>query len=263
MCATSGSQLPDALVGQARRRPRQRDRPQRLRVLVVDGRGDAARARRVLLVVERVAAVANDLERRPHRLRRNDRVRRDARQSLHLEDRVDLLVGQRGEYRLADARSVQRHPAAEPHQDPHHLVTLDLRDEHGLGAVEDGEVRGLARLLHQAAHVEVALRDEVAIGEKPGTDGEGVKADIPETERAGLIDVAHLFQRREEPVRRGRRQAHPMGEIRERDAAVGLGERFEQVEPARQALHLSGDGAGLRRNAALTRRVGEAMRHHA
>ena len=30
-----------------------------------------------------------------------------------------------------------------------------------------------------------------------------------------------------------------MGEIRERDAAVGFGQRFQQVEAARQALHLA------------------------
>ena len=40
-----GAELLDALVGQARRRTGERDRAQRLRVLVVDRRGDAARAR--------------------------------------------------------------------------------------------------------------------------------------------------------------------------------------------------------------------------
>ena len=51
-------------------------------------------------------------------------------------------------------------------------------------------------LLHQAAHVGVALRDEVAIGEESGADGERLQADIPESQIAGLVDVAHLFQRR-------------------------------------------------------------------
>ena len=51
--------------------------------------------------------------------------------------------------------------------------------------------------------------------EEARADGERLQADVPEPEIATLIDVAHLLQRREEPVRRRRRQAHPVGEVGE------------------------------------------------
>ena len=108
-----------------------------------------------------------------------------------------------------DACSGTRLPSL--HQNPHHLVALDLSDEHRLGAVEDREVRRLAGLFHQPAHVDVALRDEIAIGEKSGADGERMQADVPEPEIACLVHIAHPLQRREEPVRRRRRQARRGG----------------------------------------------------
>jgi hypothetical protein len=88
--------------------------------------------------------MSNHLERGPHRLGRDDRVRRDSRQALDLEDRVDLLVGQRREECLADTRRVKRHAAADLHEDAHHLVALHLGDEHRFGPVQDREVRRLA-----------------------------------------------------------------------------------------------------------------------
>jgi hypothetical protein len=65
-----------------------------------------------------------------------------------------------------------------------------------------------------------------------------VQADVPEAQVAGLVDVAHLFQRRQQSMRGRRRQAHAVGEIRQRDSRLGLGERFENVQAARQALDL-------------------------
>src|SRR2546423_14721391 len=60
------AELPDALVGQTGRWAGNRDRTQRLGVLVVHRCADAARRTRVLLVVERIAALADDSQRRPH-----------------------------------------------------------------------------------------------------------------------------------------------------------------------------------------------------
>ena len=193
MCATTG---PSCLIRSSGSRddgPASEIAAERLRVLVVDRRGDAARARRVLLVVERVAALTDHLERRPHRLGRDDRVSVMRGRPFTLRMRVDLLVGQRGEDRLADAGRVQRNAAAELHQDAHHLAALDLRDEHRLGAVENREVRGLARLLHQPAHVRRgSAPTKSRLARKLGADGERLQADVPAPEIAGLVDVAHL-----------------------------------------------------------------------
>jgi hypothetical protein len=116
--------------------------------------------------------------------------------------------------RLANARRVQRDAAAELHQNAHHLVALDLRDEHRLGAIKDREVRRLAGLLHQPAHVDVALRNEIAIGEKSGADGERMQADVPEAKIAPLVHIAHSLQRGEQPMRRRWRQIDAVGEVR-------------------------------------------------
>ena len=82
-------------------------------VFVVDRARHATGADQVLGVVEREPALANDPQCGPHRLRRGDRVVGDAGQALDLQERVDLLVGQRGEDRLADPGGVQRHAAAQ------------------------------------------------------------------------------------------------------------------------------------------------------
>src|SRR4029079_2371454 len=129
------TELTNPLVAESRRRSCERDRAERLLVLVVDRRRDAARAGQVLLVVERPAALANDTDACPHRLRRRDRVLGDARQTLDLQQRVDLVVGQRREDRLAHAGSVQRHAAAELDDRTHRLTALDLVDEYRFGAV--------------------------------------------------------------------------------------------------------------------------------
>jgi hypothetical protein len=53
----------------------------------------------------------------------------------------------------------------------------------------------------------VTLRDEVAAREKARADGERLQADVPAAELARLIDVTHLFERREQPVRASTAQA--------------------------------------------------------
>jgi hypothetical protein len=75
--------------------------------------------------------------------------------------------------------------------------------------------------------------------EKSGADGERVQADVPEAQIARLVDVAQLFQRRQKPVRGRWRQAHAVGKIGQRDPAIGLRERFENVE-----TRVSGSGPG-------------------
>src|SRR5205814_7991378 len=70
-----------ALVGQARRGTGNRDRAERLGMLVVDRRSNAAGRARVLLVVEGIASLADHAQGCPHRLHRHDRVFGDARQA--------------------------------------------------------------------------------------------------------------------------------------------------------------------------------------
>ena len=46
-------------------------------------------------------------------------------------------------------------------------------------------------------------------------------------------------------MRRRRWQTDALRDVGQRDTGLGLGERLEDVETARKALHLRGDGSGL------------------
>src|SRR5207253_1598939 len=61
------TELLDPRIRQPRRRPRERNRAQRLGVLVVDRRCNASRCDRMLLVIERPPALAYHAHARPHR----------------------------------------------------------------------------------------------------------------------------------------------------------------------------------------------------
>jgi len=166
------------------------------------------------------------------------------------------------ENRFADTGRVQRDAATELHQDAHHLAALDLRDENRLGAIEDRKVRRLAGLLHQPAHVNVTLPDEITIGQEPGAHRECLKPDVPVAEIARLVDVTHFLERREQPVRRRRRKLDALRDVGQRDSGFGSRQRLEDVEAAREALHLRGDAARLRRRSPAAWRRGESVRHH-
>src|SRR5438552_17274756 len=105
----------------------------------------------------------------------------------------------------------------------------------------------------------MALRDEVAIGEECRAHCERLELDVPQPEVAGLVDVPHPFQRRQEPVRGRRRQLHATGDVCQRQAATALGQRFENGEAAIRALHLACGRTGLAWRAATARWSGIAM----
>ena len=141
---------------------------------------------------------------------------------------------------LPTPEACKRNAAPELHDRAHHLAALHLVDEDRLGAIQDREIRGLAGLLHEPAHVRMALRDEIAAREERRADGERLQADVPAAELAGLVDVAHPVERREQPVRRRRRQLDALRDVGEREAAFGARERLEDREAAREALDLRG-----------------------
>ena len=193
---------------------RARSPPSGSRVLVVDRRGDAARAGRVLLVVERLAALA------------------DHRSAAHIVSgavivcavirgrpltlRIASICSSGSDAKIAlptpDACSGTRLPS---------LTMVRIISRHCTWSMNTASVPSrIARfavspgLLHQPPHVRVALRDEIAVGEKARADGERLQADVPEPEVAGLVDVAHLLERREQPMRRRRRQADALARRR-------------------------------------------------
>jgi len=86
-------------------------------------------------------------------------------------------------------------------------------------------------------------------------------ADQPQPEIAGLIDVAHFLERREQAVRRRRWQQDPMGEIGQGETRLRIGERFEDGKAAGQALDLPRRARGSGRCSTAIRRRRVAVRH--
>ena len=88
-----------------------------------------------------------------------------------------------------------------------------------------------------------------------------MQADVPESQIARLVYVAHFRERGEQAMRGGRGQVHAQRQVGELQAAVCLGERVEDRQTPCQALYLAGRRAGLGRGAAAAGWGGETIGH--
>ena len=221
--------------------------------MVEDGRADAEDADRILLVVDRIAALRDRLELGVQRVRVGDRVDRLLRQAGRGEDLAHRRFRKRGEHRLADRRAVEVLALAEVGGEAHGAVRrVDPRDDDGVRLVEHGDARreaGLARQLSHHRHRHVAkcdLRDD-DVAEPRERHAEAVP---PRHPAAGVGDEAACEQRLEDRVGRALRDAEQTGEIREgHSLRADLGERLEQEEGPLDALDsvaVFAHGAGFR-----------------
>src|SRR5260370_5872019 len=96
-------------------------------MLVEYHRGDATQADRVLLVVERVAALPSPREICAQPRDRGQGPRREARQAVAAEDPLHLHLGQGGEERFPEPGAVQRDASTRRRQGAPDLSTFDLR----------------------------------------------------------------------------------------------------------------------------------------
>jgi hypothetical protein len=156
-------------------------------------------------------------------------------------------------------------PAAELHQHPHDLAALDLADEHDLEAVEIDRFAvspdcSISRRRYGWLWIAKSRLETNAL---PTVND--LRPIVPQPEVARLVDVVHLLERVEQPVRR--RAGRPTR------CAISVSvappsssdRRFENRQSAREALNVRRrrTGFGLARRAASGEQVttgGEACR---
>src|SRR5206468_5562777 len=154
------------LAGEAARRCRYRERGDRAGRGVAASRAEyrdrhAADALVVLLVIDRVALVADLLEGPPQGRPIHDRSCGVAAQIDALEQRVAARGGKVREQRLACARGVQRRAVPDDGEQADDLWRGHGLDVHGLQVVKDDEVRGLARGLGERAEERSCAKAEL------------------------------------------------------------------------------------------------------
>ena len=208
-------------------------------MLVEDDRRHTAQADSGFLVINGEAAGADAGQLLAQLAFRGDGARCQRARIPAGEDLLLHRLRREGEQGLADAGGVNVGAAAHAGDGPHHLLGLHLGEIDDLAAVENAEVDRLAGDGHQPPHDGAGDLNEI-----PGTD-EGrahLKGLHPDHPHRALVVEAHIalvLQGGEQAMGGGIGQAHLARQLRERQPLRMIGQGVEQLERARQGLHLS------------------------
>ncbi len=203
---------------------------------VKDRRGDAAHAFGAFLVVDGKAAVARARQIARQRAKAGDGQRRELFQPLPRDDRRDAVVRMPGQQRLADAAGMHRPLGAGRKEGADRLVRFDLGQEQHLAPHLDPQVRGFARVAHQAVHRLAGAFHDLGPTQKGGADAKGARPDVPKL--AGLLDLHHRvgLQGLQRAERGGDGLARLLGQVR-KAAPRRLRQMFQKVKRPVQRLH--------------------------
>ena len=110
--------------------------------------------------------------------------------------------------------------------------------------LDDRQIDGFARLIHQLAHARAGEVDDVAGLQEAAAGDESLDADIPAPGAAVEADVAFLLKGRQQAVGGGGRQFGGSRQFRQRHRAVGFAQDAHDVEGTDQRLDRLGTGIG-------------------
>ena len=213
-----------------------------MRGAVGDRHRVAARAELLLLLVDRIAALARGREIGQERLRGGVGVHGLGRHPCALHEAKDLLVRELREDRLAHAGVVHWHALAHLGEHAHGVRGGDLANVGDPVVVEHCQVGGLAELLHELAHGRLGQGAQLAVGDLAQVDqagAEGVAA------VGQLAHVAHGHQRAQETVDGGKRQRGALAQFTQGELSTRGGNGFEQGKGALDRLDAAGAGSRL------------------
>ena len=216
-------------------RDRDVDRRDRRSGLRQNGRGDAAEPVGDLLVVERVAALANDLQLGEQAFAVDDRVGRERLQLAAVDDRRGLLLGQEGEDRPSERGCVGGEAAADVEPERDQVVAQDPRHVDDLRVVEQPHVDGLVDLLAEPAQVRMRELGQLATRQRGVREAHRLEpgAEAPVAE---LLEVAEVLQRLAEAVAGRAVQPGDLGHLADAQRRSLVAEELEDRQRTRHGL---------------------------